>query len=210
MKITECSLSDLKPYENNPRINKDSISQVIKSIKNFGFRQPIVVTKELVIVAGHTRFEAAKQLGLETVPVHIIDNLTADQIKAYRIADNKSGESSFWDFSKLDIELSSLPDSLFTGFDKVSLFEDFKRRDTINNIKQDTSTGNPEILKSNLPKELEGVDLVPDSLKTIVGTEETLYQRVIITYRPDQKTALETLLGIEIKQIIYNLDDIIK
>ena len=81
------SIKDIRPYDNNPRINDDAVDAVAASLKEFGFRQPIVVDGDGVIVCGHTRYKAAQQLGLKKVPVHVATDLSPDQIKAYRIAD---------------------------------------------------------------------------------------------------------------------------
>lgn len=105
MKAPEIPLSEIKPYENNPRLNEAAITPVAKSIKEFGFQQPIVVDKNGVIIVGHTRYEAAKQLGLKTVPVKYADELTPDQVNAYRLADNKTNELAMWDLPKLQTEL---------------------------------------------------------------------------------------------------------
>lgn len=103
-------IDEIKPYENNPRISDDAVEYVANSIKKFGFKVPIVVDAEGVIVAGHTRVRGAKKLGLKSVPCIIADDLTPEQIKAYRIADNSVGEASRWDFDKLDEELAELAD----------------------------------------------------------------------------------------------------
>ncbi len=108
MKIIEKKLSELIPYENNPRFNDDAVKYVAASIKEFGFKQPIVVDKDGVIVAGHTRLKAAQQLGLKTVPCVVADDLTPEQVKAFRLADNKTGELAGWDFEKLDLELEEI------------------------------------------------------------------------------------------------------
>jgi hypothetical protein len=96
------------PYARNPRKNKDAIDYVAASIKEFGFKQPIVVDKDYVIVAGHTRYEASKKLGLEEVPIIIADDLTPQQIKAYRIADNKTSLYSSFDNELLMLEFQEL------------------------------------------------------------------------------------------------------
>jgi DNA modification methylase len=125
MKIELRNLSDIKPYENNPRLNDDAVDAVAASIREFGFRQPIVVDAEGVIVVGHTRYKAALKLGLEKVPVHIAKDLTPEQIKAYRIADNKTAELSDWNYDLLPIELGELKgmnyDLGLLGFDPDEL-----------------------------------------------------------------------------------------
>lgn len=110
MNIQLFSLSELKPYEKNPRNNEKAIDKVAESIKQFGFKVPIVIDKDNVIVTGHTRFYASKQLKLEKVPCIIADDLTDKQIKAYRLADNKVAEFSEWDFDLLEEELNALDD----------------------------------------------------------------------------------------------------
>jgi ParB-like chromosome segregation protein Spo0J len=127
MKIELRSTTEIKPYPNNPRINDDAVDTVAGSIKEFGFRQPIVVDGEGVIICGHTRFKAAQKLGLEKVPVHVAKDLTPDQIKAYRIADNKTAELAEWNYDLLPIELGELQSSGFDlsllGFDGDELLK---------------------------------------------------------------------------------------
>ena len=110
MKIEVRSIDDIKPYENNPRNNDDAVDAVAKSIKEFGWQQPIVVDIEGVIIAGHTRYKAAQKLGLKTVPVVVAKDLTEEQVKAYRLADNKSGELATWDDELLEDELVGIDD----------------------------------------------------------------------------------------------------
>lgn len=102
------NINDLIPYENNPRFNDEAVEAVANSIKEFGFKVPIVVDKNNVIVAGHTRWKACKKLGIEEVPCIVADDLTDDQIKAFRLADNKVGELATWDFTKLEEELANI------------------------------------------------------------------------------------------------------
>ena len=113
MKIEMWNITDVHPYEYNPRLNDAAVDIVAKSIAEFGFRQPIVVDGEGVIVVGHTRWKAAKKLGLEQVPVHVATDLTPEQAKAYRIADNKTNEAADWDFQLLPVELAALQESDF-------------------------------------------------------------------------------------------------
>lgn len=101
-------INTLKPYENNPRNNDNAVDAVAASIKEFGFKVPIIVDKDNVIVAGHTRYKASQKLGLEVVPVIVADDLTEDQIKAFRLADNKTSELAGWDFTKLEEELAGI------------------------------------------------------------------------------------------------------
>ena len=108
MEIIELSLDEIKAYDNNPRRNDEAVDYVAESIKQFGFRVPIVVDKDNVIIAGHTRYKASKKLRLEKVPCIIADDLTEEQVKAYRIADNKVGEIAKWDFELLNFELEGI------------------------------------------------------------------------------------------------------
>lgn len=108
MKVKYVDITDLTPYENNPRINEAAVEAVANSIEEFGFRNPILIDVDGVIIAGHTRLAAAKALGLQTVPVIIADGLTKEQIKAFRLVDNKTAELSKWDFELLESELSEL------------------------------------------------------------------------------------------------------
>ena len=109
MQIKLAEISNIKPYENNPRkLSEQAIKKVAMSLKEYGFRQPIVVDKNMVIVAGHTRYRASKKLGLKQVPVSVIDNLTEEQINAYRIADNRTAEESEWDNELLKMEIKEL------------------------------------------------------------------------------------------------------
>ena len=110
MQIIEKELSWLKPYANNPRDNVNAVEPVAKSIKEFGFKVPIVATSDGEIINGHTRFKASKLLGIEKVPVIIADDLTDEQIKAFRLVDNKTGELADWDESLLVKELEELDD----------------------------------------------------------------------------------------------------
>jgi len=110
MKVEMWDVSKIKPYPNNPRINDAAVDAVAQSIREFGFRQPIVVDEQGVIIVGHTRYLAALRLGLKKVPVHVARGLTEAQVKAYRIADNKSAELAEWDEEKLRQELAELED----------------------------------------------------------------------------------------------------
>jgi len=108
MNIETRKTSELIPYEKNPRQNQAAIGPVAASIRDFGFKVPIVIDKDNVIVAGHTRLAAAKQLGMTEVPVIVADDLTPAQIKAFRLADNKTAEMADWDFNLLDDELAEI------------------------------------------------------------------------------------------------------
>lgn len=123
MEIINKKVKDLIPYENNPRNNEDSVKYVANSIKEFGFKVPIVVDKDNVIVAGHTRLLAAIDLGMEEVPCIVADDLSEEQVKAFRLADNKVSEFSLWDYDKLGLEKELIPNIDLTkfGFDDINL-----------------------------------------------------------------------------------------
>lgn len=119
MQIVMRQVEDLIPYEKNPRLNDNAVSACAESIRQYGFRVPIIVDRNGVIVAGHTRHKAAKMLGLAAVPVVVADDLTDEQIQAYRLADNKVADLSIWDNRLLLEELTEIESyglELFTGF----------------------------------------------------------------------------------------------
>ena len=127
MKVEMLPLDKILPYARNPRINAHAIDKVAASIKEFGFRQPIVVDSEMVIIVGHVRYEAARRLELKKAPVHIAEGLTKEQVKAYRIADNRVGEESGWDNALLELEIGELDavefDNSLLGFEVNELAE---------------------------------------------------------------------------------------
>ena len=138
MEIIYKPVSDLIPYENNPRRNDDAVDYVANSIKEFGFKVPIIVGPDNVIVAGHTRLKAAIKLGLTEVPAIVADDLTEEQINAFRLADNKVAEMADWDFERLDLELSELDfDMEQFGFELEQELEmptdldDYTEKDTV-------------------------------------------------------------------------------
>lgn len=116
MQIVNKGLNEIRPYANNPRNNDGAVEYVANSIKEFGFKVPIVIDKDGEIVAGHTRYKAAKKLKLAEVPCIIADDLTEEQVKAFRLADNKVAEAAEWDFELLDSELDEIVDFDMTDF----------------------------------------------------------------------------------------------
>ena len=143
MQVIEKRISELVPYDNNPRKNERAVPFVVNSIKTFGFRVPIVIDAHNVIIAGHTRVLACKQLGMTTVPCIIADDMTPEQVRAFRLIDNKTAEASEWDVDKLDAELASLA--------KCFDFDDFGFADAIPIAWEDV----PELTESSYeePKE---------------------------------------------------------
>ena len=123
MDIVYKKMTEIKPYKKNPRQNDDAVQYVAKSIKEFGFKVPIIIDKNNVIVAGHTRYKASQDLGLKEVPCIIADDLTDEQVKAFRLADNKTSDYLLWDNKLLLEELDSISEDLFTGFDLGEIFD---------------------------------------------------------------------------------------
>lgn len=101
-------IDKIKPYENNPRKNDEAVKYVAESIKQFGFKNPVILDKNNVIVAGHTRLKAAEELDIKEVPCIYADDLSEEQVKAFRLADNKVAEIAAWDFGKLEEELADI------------------------------------------------------------------------------------------------------
>ena len=133
MQIVYKDLSWLKPYKNNPRKNEEAVEPVANSIKKFGFKVPIVATSDGEVINGHTRLKASKMLGLDEVPVIIADDLDEEQIRAFRLADNKVGEIAEWDSELMNLELDEITniDMSDFGFDfDTDVFE----KDTISKL----------------------------------------------------------------------------
>jgi hypothetical protein len=125
MQITMEPIATIVPYPGNPRRNKTAIIKLARILSEVGFRQPIVVDSDRVIIAGHTRLEAAKRLGMKEVPVHIATDMSPEQVKAWRIADNRVGQEAEWDTELLKLEIGELVDmdfdTDFLGFDEIEL-----------------------------------------------------------------------------------------
>lgn len=191
-KIIMMKIEALKPYEKNPRLNDNAVESVANSIKEFGFKVPIVVDKDNVIVNGHTRWKASQKLGLKEVPVIVASDLTENQIKAYRIADNKTGELANWDMEMLGEELKLVEDFDFIdfGFNELELMmltEDIEPENFDNEMVNEYSQKADEMM-----------------LKA---------GRVIITYeKKEEKAFLEELLKEkkDCLKVIYKCEDVIK
>lgn len=132
MEITYKKLSELHPYENNPRKNDSAVDAVAASIKEFGFKVPVVVDRDGTIVAGHTRYKAAKKLKMKEIPCIVAEDLSDEQIKAFRLADNKVGELADWDFDLLSDELDEITDidmNEFGFLENMNQTEEANRKD---------------------------------------------------------------------------------
>ena len=117
MKLEIINIQAIKPYENNPRKNERAVEKVAESIRLFGFKNPVILDKNNVIVCGHTRVKAAEKLGIIDIPCLYADDLTEDEIKAFRLIDNKTSEYSQWDFDKLGLEWNEDIADMLEGFD---------------------------------------------------------------------------------------------
>lgn len=146
MQIIYKQLDELREYENNPRHNENAVAAVAASIEKFGWKQPIVIDAAGVIVCGHTRYKAAQRLGMQAAPCVIADDLTDEQIRAYRLADNKTAELAGWDFDKLDAELEALAE---TGFDMEAFGFDAFEMDDPQEVVEDEA---PEVDEESEPR----------------------------------------------------------
>lgn len=184
LKIVEMKVSDLVPYEKNPRRNENAVDKVAASIKKFGFKVPIVVDKNNVICMGHTRLKAAIKLGMETVPVHVASDLTQKQIKALRLADNKVAEFAAWDYDLLGEELKGLAD-----FDMSELGFSFNMDETEDEEQEEEEETEErgysityELAFSNEDEQAEWYDFIA-ALKRQYADVDTIAQRVLIVAR---------------------------
>ena len=172
MEIKMVKVEDLKPYVNNPRLNDDAVEYVASSIKQFGFKVPMVIDKDNVIVAGHTRFKASLELGLKEVPCIIADDLNEEQIKAFRLADNKVSEKAEWNIELLDEELSDLDiDMSEFGFENINV-DDYGTDFSL----PDGDKGNMEQITFTLSSEQaalirSAMDLVKNDIHETFGNE---------------------------------------
>lgn len=176
LQIEYKAIDDIMPYEKNPRLNDDAVKYIAESIKEFGFLNPILLDQDGVIVAGHTRLKAAKELQLKEVPVVYLSELTEEQAKAFRLADNKTAEFAEWDQELLEQELSEILDidmSIF-GFDEESSLADEIIDDKytlVVNIPQYEITGDcPEL--SDMMDEGKSKELIDEIEKSNVTDKE--------------------------------------
>ncbi|MEC4742284.1 DNA modification methylase [Limosilactobacillus sp. c10Ua_36] len=173
MQVQSMKISEVKPYPNNPRNNDDGVEAVANSIKEFGWQQPIVVDKDNVIIVGHTRYKAAKKLGMDKVPVVVASNLSDEQVRAYRLADNKTGELTDWDMSLLDDELGDIADIDMSDFgfdldlddDEVEVQED----DFDDEIPEEPKSKLGQIYQLGRHRLMCGDSTNPEMVKKLVG-----------------------------------------
>ena len=161
MTIVMKKIAEIKPYRNNPRHNETAVDAVASSIREFGWKQPLVIDKDDVIVVGHTRWLAAKKLGMTEVPCLVADDLTDEQIAAYRLADNKTNELATWDFDKLKAELEGISDIDMSQFG----FEELEA--SLDDVKDDGFDENGAI--SGTPYSRKGDVFILGSHRLMVG-----------------------------------------
>ena len=173
MQVQSMKIDEVKPYPNNPRNNDDGVEAVANSIREFGWQQPIVVDKDNVIIVGHTRYKAARKLGMKEVPVVVANNLTPEQVKAYRLADNKTGELTDWDMSLLDDELGDIADIDMSDFgfnldlddDEVEVQED----DFDEEVPEEPKSKLGQIYQLGRHRLMCGDSTKPEDVKKLVG-----------------------------------------
>lgn len=166
MEIVNKRIEDLRAYTNNPRINDEAVKYVANSIKEFGFKVPVIIDKNNVIVAGHTRILACKELGIKEVPCIIADDLTDEQIKAFRLADNKVSEIAVWDLDKLDEELDGIFDLDMSKFGFLNI-----ELDEPTDLEADDEKKGNVIVTLNVPTVADW-NLVQDEIKRIASEIE--------------------------------------
>lgn len=175
MNIVDINLSELKPYERNPRKNDEAVKYVAQSIREFGFKVPIVCDEKYTIIAGHTRYKAAAQLGLTKVPCIIASDLSPDQVKAFRLADNKVGEIATWDKELLGIELSDLLGSFDMsdfGFDLDALVKDEVEEDDYDIELPDQAKSKPgEIYQLGRHRLMCGDSTDANQVRQLIGSD---------------------------------------
>lgn len=156
MEVEMMDINQIHPYPQNPRLNDEAVSKTANSIRDFGFKQPIVVDKNMVVIVGHTRLKASQQLGLKKVPVVVAKDLTEQEAKAYRLADNRTGELAEWDVGLLDGELADITELDMNDYGFADSLEDAEDIDIVDQDEEDDTEFTPNFL--NAQKQIfEGV-----------------------------------------------------
>ena len=182
MNVIEIPIDQLKPYKKNARYNENAVPKVAESIKQFGFRNPVIVDKDMVIICGHTRVLGAKSLGLKKVPCIIADDLTPEQVKAFRLVDNRTSEFADWNYDLLQKELNTLKCDL-SDFEFPELtFEDNMSVEELENILDDdtdpTSYGKEDTETNTFPTERKDEYKVEITCKNATEQESLYYELV--------------------------------
>lgn len=201
MNIVEKKLKEIKPYEKNPRKNDEAVQYVMNSIKEFGFKVPIVIDKDGVIVCGHTRFKAAKKLKMKEVPCILADDLTPEQIKAFRLADNKTGEIATWDDELLSGELADLID-----FDMGDFGFDLSLGNDDDSDDDEEETDNPYSKKINIPQyEPTGIHVTLQECMDNSKTDELIKEIELSSVSDEEKEFLKAAAQ---RHIVFNYRNI--
>lgn len=221
LKVVVVPIGKVLPYANNARLNDDAVPGVVKSIKTFGFTNPVLCEKDGTIIAGHTRVKAAQSLGMTEVPVIYFPHLTKKQAAALRLVDNKLQEMSSWDFDKLDKELAAISEMDGDALDMgdmgfPSLDDDpFGAEDTApageaeKGVAAETQDGAAVAgVGGTLPPELAGKKLTPDEQEKIDVEAPTNKERVIIVFDPGQRKELLPFFGFVPDKVVYTIEEI--
>lgn len=156
MKVVQKQVKDLIMYENNPRNNDQAVDEVAKSIEEFGFKVPMVIDKNNVIVCGHTRYKACLKLGIKKVPCVVADDLSDEQVKAFRLVENKTNELASWDFEKLNQELDELDGLMDMEEFDFNSFEELEYHDGGGSLEYEDEPKKPSAVCPNC-----GMEFVP-------------------------------------------------
>lgn len=210
LNLKRMKLTDLVPYENNPRNNDKAVYAVVESIKQCGYVAPIIVDEENIILAGHTRYKALQKLGKKEAEVVVRAGLSDEQKRKYRILDNKTTEFADWDFSKLEQELAGLE------FGEFDFGFDFSRLDGMSEqISAPEPVFSPNGVQNTIPQGgddpflPEGYD--DSEIEGYTANQENyvVKRRVIITYLPEQEKDLAIGLHVEgIDKVVYDIDEL--
>lgn len=207
MEISMVDIGKIRMYGKNPRRNDSAVDAVAESIRNFGFKVPIVIDSGNTIICGHTRYKAARKLGMKQVPCIMADDLTPEQVRAFRLVDNKVSELAQWDFEILEAEMDDM-DFDFSAFGfSVPEFPDTGFQGG-GNPPTPAEAAQPAA-QGALPPELAGVDISPEALPKINEEGDTQYERVIIVYRKGESERVAAMLGLQkIDKVVYNLEEL--
>lgn len=222
MVIEDVPISAVKPYEKNPRKNDKAVDGVAESIKQFGFQQPIVIDKNGVIVAGHTRYKAALKLGFDTIPCVRADDLTQKQIKAYRILDNKLNELASWDFEMLGEELETFEfdfepfDVEIPKFDWKELLDEEKYGvlPPLTKLENDTNSENSNSENESISRSTSCTNIIESQNEESISDDGKFLppnrKRIIIWFCEEQSNELAKLLGLSsLDKDSYEIEELV-
>ena len=218
--VVEMPIESIKPYDRNPRIIAQAVPYVQRSIEKYGFRQPLLLDKSNVIICGHTRYFACKNLGYESIPCIICSDLTPKQVKEFRLVDNKVAEKAIWDYELEKLEMQDLGDDAFEmldfGFDKTDIsFGVFvteeqeepksKQGQMFHSKIQPTTTHGHEAEKVEQPEKTDwlqkGIEYSQKSMES---------RRIIIEYDEEDTDFLLDILGDSVLKNFYTAKEIMK